>query len=201
MKMEPRIYTYKITFKGTNFFYFGIHKERRFDEEYWGSPITHKHIWNEYEPQKEILSLFSSWEEGRIAETNLIRSWLDSPECLNESCGGFYSLEIIKEAGRKGGVKTDSKPGHMSKAGKASGAVWTKAKRESSRRNIDKARLIQKEKKLQIYGDWEYHRRKGRLTRFGVVIDGDRIPAKSLSETFKEYHLHFGIQRGGYRNP
>ena len=86
-------------------------------------------------------------------------------------------------------------------AAKASGKVWTERKREACKRNADKSRKIQKEKKLQIYGDWEYFRRKGRLTRYGVSIDGKRIPADSLSETFKEYHLHYGVQRGGYKNP
>jgi len=199
--MEPRIYTYKITFVGSDYFYFGVHKEKFFDEEYWGSPITHRAKWNEYVPQKEILKVFPSWEDARKAETELIKPHLNNPLCLNENCGGFYSLAVIREAGRKGGLKTASIPGHMTKAAKASGKVWTERKREACKRNADKSRKIQKEKKLQIYGDWEYFRRKGRLTRYGVLIDGKRIPADSLSETFKEYHLHYGVQRGGYKNP
>jgi hypothetical protein len=199
--MGPRIYTYQITFEGSDFFYFGVHKEQRYNEEYWGSPVTHKHIWNLFKPKKEILEFFETWEEARHAETNLIKSHLNDSLCLNENYGGFYSLETIRQAGRKGGLKTASKPGHMSKAAKASGAVWTDTKRAASRQNLDIAREIQKQNKLQIYGDWEYFRRKGRLTRYGVVIDGVRIPAKKLSETFKEYHLHFGIQKGGYTNP
>lgn len=199
--IAPRIYTYKITFVGSDFFYYGVHKERRYGEEYWGSPVTHRHVWDSLEPQKEILELFSSWEEARKAEIQLIKPRINDPNCLNENYGGFFSLEAVRIAGRRGGIKTASKPGHMRKAGRASGAVWTEAKREAARKNLDKARNVQKKNKLQIYGDWEYHRRKGRLTRYGVIIDGVRVPAKKLSETFKEYHLLYGAQKGGYANP
>lgn len=199
--MQPRIYTYKITFADSDYFYFGVHKEREFDEEYWGSPVTHREKWDLLVPRKEILNTFLTWEEARKAEIELIRPFLNDPLCLNENCGGFYSLEVTRESGRKGGLKTASIPGHMTKAAKASGRVWTDKKREACRKNADKAREIQKKKRLQIYGDWEYFRRKGRLTHYGVLIDGIRVSADELSETFKEYHLLYGVQRGGYQNP
>jgi hypothetical protein len=30
----------------------GVHKEKVFNEEYWGSPVTNKTIWEWYEPIK-----------------------------------------------------------------------------------------------------------------------------------------------------
>lgn len=103
MESNPRIYTYKITFDGTDSFYFGVHKEKKWDEEYWGSPITHRHIWDLYAPKKEILDCFLIWEEAREAETRLIRSCLNDPLCLNENAGGMYSLEAAKKGGRIAG--------------------------------------------------------------------------------------------------
>jgi hypothetical protein len=109
---SPRIYTYKITFKGQDFFYYGIHKEKRYDEEYWGSPVTHKHVWDSYEPQKEILECFLSWEEAKIAERKLILPHLNSSLCLNENAGGMYSLEAVRKGGRiTGKLCRDQKKG------------------------------------------------------------------------------------------
>jgi hypothetical protein len=101
--MEPRIYTYKITFKGADFFYYGVHKEQKYGEEYWGSPVTHKDVWNCYEPHKEILSTFASWEEAKKAEYDLISPVLDCPLCLNENAGGAYSLEAAAKGGKIAG--------------------------------------------------------------------------------------------------
>jgi hypothetical protein len=90
----------------------------------------------------------------------------------------------------------------MEMAGRASGKVWTDAKKQASSNNAKAARQSQKDNKTQIYGpDFEYSRRKGRLTRFGVKIDGVRVRKEFLSETFIEYHLLFGKQSGGYENP
>ena len=54
-KQSPRIYTYKITFEEVPYYYYGVHKEKRFNEEYWGSPHTNKWAWEFYTPKKQIL--------------------------------------------------------------------------------------------------------------------------------------------------
>ena len=61
--MNSRIYIYKITFLETPHYYYGVHKEKYFDDEYWGSPITHKWIWNFYTPKKQILEIFDFTNE------------------------------------------------------------------------------------------------------------------------------------------
>jgi len=101
----PSIYTYKITFEGAPYFYFGVHKERSLGEEYWGSPVTHKAIWIEYVPVKEILSYYESWEEAAMAEAKLIRSFLNDPCCLNENASGAFSIASCKRGGKVGGKK------------------------------------------------------------------------------------------------
>jgi len=111
----PSIYTYKITFEGTPYFYFGVHKERLPGEEYWGSPHTHREIWTKYRPVKEILEYYESWEEATQAETALIRPFLNDCNCLNENAGKAFSLESSAKGGRAGGRKA-VESGQLAKA-------------------------------------------------------------------------------------
>jgi len=112
--MQPRIYVYKITFLEVLHYYYGVHKEKVFNEKYFGSPITHKDYWKKYTPQKEILEVFNcdsnGWEIAQETEKNYIKPLYNSdPYCLNENCGGKISLSILSEAGKKGGKKAIKK--------------------------------------------------------------------------------------------
>jgi hypothetical protein len=64
---SPRIYLYKITFEEVPYYYYGVHKETKFGEEYWGSPKTNKWCWELYTPKKQILQLFDFTDEGFTA--------------------------------------------------------------------------------------------------------------------------------------
>ncbi len=55
--MQPRIYTYKITFEEVPYYYYGSKKEKVFNEEYWGSPVTNKWCWELYTPKKQVLEI------------------------------------------------------------------------------------------------------------------------------------------------
>ena len=104
--MQPRIYVYKITFQEVPLYYIGVHKERTFNEEYMGSPITHKEKWQIYTPQKEILREFDytddGWLQAQDFEKELIRPVYNSDiNCLNESCGLRISLAVCREATKK----------------------------------------------------------------------------------------------------
>jgi hypothetical protein len=106
---SPRIYTYKITFEEVPYYYYGIHKEKRFNEEYWGSPKTNKWVWEFYTPNKQILQFFEFSEEGWLEankiEERLIRPFYNTDKwCLNESCGGYISLKIRQENGKTLGL-------------------------------------------------------------------------------------------------
>jgi hypothetical protein len=111
--MESRIYTYKITFEGTPFWYWGVHAEKEYNEEYWGSPVTNKWCWDMYTPEKQILEVFphtdEGWKEANLVEDRLIRPDLNNPLCLNENCGGGYSLELMRKNSYLGGKKAHSK--------------------------------------------------------------------------------------------
>jgi hypothetical protein len=105
---SPRIYVYKITFEEVPYYYYGVHKENRFNEEYWGSPTTNKWCWELYTPKKQILQLFNfsdeGWIEAQEVEKRLIRQFYNTDKwCLNENCGGIISIEICTKAGKVGG--------------------------------------------------------------------------------------------------
>ena len=107
---SPRIYLYKITFEEVPYYYYGVHKEKYFNEEYWGSPQTHKWVWDFYTPKKQILQVFSytdeGWLEANNIERRIIKPFLNDNLCLNEGCAGAFSFKIASDAGKMGGQKT-----------------------------------------------------------------------------------------------
>jgi hypothetical protein len=103
---SPRIYIYKITFEEVPYYYYGAHKEKKFNEYYVGTPVTHKWCWELYEPKKQILQFFefndAGWLEAQEVEQRLIKPFYQIDKwCLNESCGGKISLKIRREVGLK----------------------------------------------------------------------------------------------------
>ena len=107
---SPRIYIYKITFEEVLYYYYGVHKEKKFGEYYMGSPVTHKWCWNFYTPKKQILEFFEfsdeGWLEAQEVEKRLIKPFYNNDEwCLNENCMGMYSLKQASKAGKIGGNK------------------------------------------------------------------------------------------------
>ena len=103
---SPRIYTYKITFEEVPYYYYGVKKERYFDQYYIGSPKTHKWCWELYTPKKQILQLFDytdeGWLEAQEIEKQLIKSfYINDKWCLNENCGGKISLKASSKNGLK----------------------------------------------------------------------------------------------------
>jgi hypothetical protein len=103
---SPRIYVYKITFDEVPYYYYGIHKEKTFDEYYMGSPKTHDVFWQVCTPNKEIIRTFdytdTGWIEAQEFEKSLIRPVFNTdPHCLNENCGGKISLEKSRRTGRR----------------------------------------------------------------------------------------------------
>ncbi len=104
--MQPRIYTYKITFEEVPYYYYGVKKEKYYNQEYWGSPVTHKWYWELYTPKKQILQLFEFTDEGWLEaleiERRLIKPVYNIDKlCLNEHCGGNFSLSTRRRNGEK----------------------------------------------------------------------------------------------------
>lgn len=93
-------YTYRIQFPNGEF-YLGVRLAPEglspWEDEYFGSPVTHKSKWSNHHIKGDI-KIHSSIEEAQDYEKDLIRPNLNNPLCLNENCGGFYSLLTIRKA-------------------------------------------------------------------------------------------------------
>ena len=106
---KRKSYTYKIIFEDGSFYY-GVRKcpegKTPFeDNKYFGSPKTHKEKWNTTRFSKIILKVFDNYAEAQEREKELIRPNLNNSRCLNESVGGFLSLESCREGGKMAGRK------------------------------------------------------------------------------------------------
>jgi hypothetical protein len=134
--MQPRIYTYKITFEEVPYYYYGSHKEKKYNDYYMGSPVTHKWMWNFYTPKKQILEIFNSREDANIIENRLIKSFFNDKWCLNENCGGIVSSNMCKIGVKK---QIDNKLGIHSRS------------KEQIKIDGDKGRETQKRLGLGIY--------------------------------------------------
>jgi hypothetical protein len=81
---------------------------------------------------------------------------------------------------RLNGGRTEKNSQQRSEAGKLGAQVVI------DRQRREKTHLFDPKAKIQ---------RRGNLVRWGVIIDGTRIPFERLSETFVDYFLHFGWQK------
>jgi hypothetical protein len=114
---SPRIYLYKITFEEVPYYYYGVHKEKKYNEYYVGSPVSHKWCWELYTPKKQILEFFNCWEEAQEVEKRLIKPFYNTDKwCLNENVGGVLSLEVYRKGGRISG-KINGKRNRENKIG------------------------------------------------------------------------------------
>jgi hypothetical protein len=52
-------------------YYYGYHKDN--GKPYYGSPVTHKRIWDMYECEVQILEWFDDMSEAQIAESRIIK--------------------------------------------------------------------------------------------------------------------------------
>lgn len=162
---SPRIYIYKITFEEVPYYYYGVHKEKKFGEYYMGSPVTHKWVWDFYTPKKQILEFFEfsdkGWLKAQSVETRIIRPVYNTDKhCLNESCGGKISLEILKSCGFIMGNKCkEEKLGIFS---------LSKEENDFIRK---KGHKTQKEKGIGFYGKGkDFHIKNGQKAGMNNVI-------------------------------
>jgi hypothetical protein len=128
--MNPRIYTYKITFPHQGWWYWGWHKEKKFGEDYSGSPKTHRQKWEDFDWEIQILEFFECKIEAQKVEKRLIGPDLNNPMCLNESNGGEVS----------------DRHGEFVRAGIKASETWVESARERARKqgriNVENGHLI-----------------------------------------------------------
>ena len=118
---SPRIYTYRVSFEEVPYYYYGVHKEKKYNEEYFGTPITNKWCWEVYTPKKQILEYFDCWEEAQKVEARIIKEFYNQDKwCLNAHVQGVFSLQSKSKAGKIGGKiggRKHVESGHLKKAG------------------------------------------------------------------------------------
>lgn len=176
--MQPRIYTYKITFEEVSYYYYGSKKEKYYNQKYWGSPKTHKWCWEFYTPKKQILEIFDysdeGYEECRKVEDRLIKPVLDDCWCLNEKCGGSYSTSIRRQNGinardTKKGIHSLDKEKRIENAKNArkylNQEVLSKGGKEASK--------INKDNKVGIYS-------LSKEERIKICSKGGKVSGKKL---------------------
>jgi hypothetical protein len=186
---SPRIYTYKITFEEIPYYYYGVKKEKYFNEEYWGSPKTNKWCWELYTPKKQILQLFDftdeGWLEAQEVEKRLIRPFFNTDKwCLNENFGGMISLEILRKNGKKCGHIGGNKIGQIHKE---NGTGICGIPIEERRKNSKKGGKISGEKHKKN-GTGVFGRSKEKMTE-----DGKRGGKKAAETNKKNGTSFYGI--------
>lgn len=113
MVKEYRYYTYKITFKDLpGYFYYGRKKDN--GKPYFGSPKTWRHLWDQFEPEIQILQWYKTEKEVQKAEDALIghtwkQRWNGRRYSLNRNHGGHIDEERCSEIGKIGGITTFNK--------------------------------------------------------------------------------------------
>lgn len=99
-------YTYKINFVD-GYYYYGkilLKKDNPLTDGYYGTPITNKEKWSTTMFWKEIIEEYDDWIVCSKDEIELIRPVLNDPMCLNENCGGYISLEVLRSNGKRAGT-------------------------------------------------------------------------------------------------
>ena len=167
---SPRIYTYKITFEEVPYYYYGVHKEKKFDEYYMGSPKTNKWCWELYTPKKQILELFDysdeGWGKSISVECRLIKPVLNDKWCLNERCGAFHSLENCRKGAKTQGEKN-----------KKNGTGFFKLTKEEKSEVGKKGAETNRKNKTGVYGMTFEQKSEG--GRKGGKIGGKKAGAQS----------------------
>ena len=152
---SPRIYTYKVTFEEIPNWYWGVHKERYYQDDYLGSSVTHKWMWDFYTPHLQVLEVFPNtdegWEKAVKVEKRLIMPDLHNPLCLNEACGAFYSLETLRQAAALGGkASAQMKDENGKSIISLKGATATHSKKDVDGKSIVAKKAGNRTKELQV---------------------------------------------------
>ena len=202
---SPRIYLYKITFEEVSYYYYGAHKEKKFNEYYMGTPVTYKWMWKFYTPKKQILQFFDftdeGWIEAQEIEKRLIKPFYNTDKwCLNENCGGKFSIEHLRRAGKIGGKKLGKMGGKVSGKQNYKNRVGihaqTKEERDNARR---KGHQVQKELGVGFWGltleQRQENARKGESKRKQMGLGLYSLTQEQKSEAGKKSAQQLHSQR------
>lgn len=85
-------FTYRVTFKGTRFYYYGLHSTKNLNDGYLGSPRTNRWCWDLYDATLTPLEFFNTREDAFEIENRLIKAFINDPLCLNAHTNSCFSL-------------------------------------------------------------------------------------------------------------
>jgi hypothetical protein len=139
--MKLRHYTYKVTFPGMPWYYWGVHTDN--GKPYYGSPKTHKWLWKFYEFEIQILEWFETRKEAEAVEDRLIKHTIKDPNCLNEHWGGSIPIGDCSENGKKGAA-TNLATGQVYKAIAEAHKVLAahpEIRKQVGRRNVESGQM------------------------------------------------------------
>lgn len=182
--MKPRIYTYKITFPGQGWWYWGAHKESIYGEKYDGSPVTHAEKWECFEFEKQVLEFFDDWETAWEVERRLIAPDLNNPLCLNAGNAGHFDLQALQTAGRNRAKK-------MWEA--KSGAFFDPTLRAIAQRNSREKRsqAVSLEKEGKVFS---FTSRAEAAKLLGLCTSGLHRLAHGLQHSHHGYKIHKSVE-------
>lgn len=195
------IYLYKVTFEETKDFYWGIHLQRKENDGYMGSPVTHAWKWEHFTPKLDILHYFEpteeGWNEACAVEERVIRPDLNRPECLNEHVGGRPSLEAMKRGQRKGnetnkknktgihGLSKEQRVEHGRKGGKLSTGASKGGKVSHQEQAKNPEAYSQKQAKAGKVGGTVGGKKNTQAQREARKRNGDVSAAKTNSQLYR----------------
>ena len=105
----------------------------------------------------------------------------------------FYDPEWQKLHGYKGAGKRNVESGHLAKLNDEISQVRPEQRSKAGKRGA-KARIAkQQNEKTALFDPTQIVQKKGNLVRWGIEIDGIRVPFEKLSSDFVDYHLMYGI--------
>jgi hypothetical protein len=185
---SPRIYTYKVTFEEIPHWYWGVHKESKYNDGYMGSPTTHRWMWDFYTPHLQILELFplsdDGWEEANRVEDRLILPDLNNPLCLNEGCNGYVSIETARKGGEIAGrMNAELKTGFCNPE-YINSESCRESRSKTAKENVRKSRGLFSKDYLTSEKRKETHQKLGNLTLERQI--GIFSPAYRESKEFVE---------------
>ena len=192
--MQPRIYTYKITFEEIPDWYWGSHKENKFNDGYLGSPTTHAWKWEFYTPHLQICEIFpytsEGWVEAQNVENRCIKPDLNNPLCLNEHYGSVVSLE----ARRRGGNR-NVESGHLLKLSQTVGPV-TRRKRSVNAKEMHKQRTKEEKKEIakKVTETWDNRTPEEKLNISKRRAEVMRKVHKNYTPEMKELRVQKAVE-------
>jgi hypothetical protein len=196
--MQLRIYTYKITFEEIPHWYWGVHKEKKHNDGYMGSPVTHKWMWKFYTPKIQILEFFpytdEGWREAQEVEKRIIQSDLNNPLCLNEGCGIMISLEVSRKVGRDNVALSRGLYSNEYQGSDRHKEVGRKSGTETGSKNVELKRGVFSDE----YQSSERHKEVGRTSGTQAYVNGTGIHSEDWknSEEYKKNKSDAGLKGG-----